>query len=540
MSSANMMIGFAIGYDLLWNDLDPAFREKLRAKLLLMARRQYYRGHLAKAKGTHYWQNDPANNHRWHRDGGLSLALCAIAGDGPGDEWVRAQMVEELRFIYDWLADDGSSHESPSYVVFGLPHLVLAFDACDRTFGTELMKHPFFKHIVDFRLHTITPGFSHTFGFGDSGERAFGGYHHALWRCLGDDPDPEQYRMLREFMAAEPKAFEFGWMGVAWHRPPTRQPRKPYPNVGYFPDLGAVFLRDKWEEGGVAMCFKCSPYGGEVLNRFRDAETIEHAPLLANSKPGRYINVAHDDPDANSIMLFADGAMMLKSDGYSKHKQTASQNTILVNGKGQLGSKKAVWTQPLRGVDMSELVEMFPPTQLPNGGILLQGEAGKAYEYERGKTLDVFRRTVVWLPGDYVLVLDRVQAPDLVEVTWLAQSKTAEMTDGTMRFGVDTAKLSGRLATLPEAETEVVDSPADHHGKPMELRQVRAVVGGQDVVIAAVFDPWRRGKLKLAVDQDGVVAVQGGFGLDRWQVAVPDAANPATVVGTRDGKSLMP
>jgi hypothetical protein len=74
----------------------------------------------------------------------------------------------------------------------------------------------------------------------------------------------------------------------------------------------------------------------------------------------------------------------------------------------------------------------------------------------------------------------------------------------------------------------------------MELRQVRAVVGGQDVVIAAVFDPWRRGKLKLAVDQDGVVAVQGGFGLDRWQVAVPDAANPATVVGTRDGKSLMP
>ena len=248
MSSANVMIGFAIGYDLLWNELAPPFREICRQKLLRMARRQYYRGHLAKAKGTHYWQHDPANNHRWHRNGGLALAVCAIAGDGPGDEWIRERMVEDLRFVHDWLAADGSSHESPSYIVFGLPHLVLAFDACDRVLGTDLMAHPFFRETVRFRLHTLAPGFTHTFGFGDSGEKAFGGYHHALWRCLGADGDPEEYRLLRQFMETQAKAFDFGWMGVVWHRPPRAEAGRPFPNVGHFPDLGMVFLRDGWGE----------------------------------------------------------------------------------------------------------------------------------------------------------------------------------------------------------------------------------------------------------------------------------------------------
>jgi hypothetical protein len=540
MSSANIMIGFALGYDLLWNDLDPAFREKLRAKLLLMARRQYYRGHLAKAKGVHYWQNDPANNHRWHRNGGLALALCAIAGDGPGDEWLRGRMVEDLRFVHDWLSDDGSSHESPSYIIFGLPHLVLAFDACDRVFGTDLMSHPFFPETVKFRLHTLTPGMTRTFGFGDSGEQAFGGYHHALWRCLGANGDPEEYRLLRKLMAKRPDAFAFGWMGVAWHRPPATGEGRPFPKVGMFPDLGMVFLRDGWGEDAVAMSFKCGPYGGEVLNRFRHAEAIEHAPLLANSRPGRYINVAHDDPDANSLMLYARGQMILKDDGYAKHKQTASHNTILVDGKGQLGSKGAVWSQPLKGVDMSSLVEMFDLVPLAGGGVVAQGEAGRMYAYARGKSLDLFRRTVIWLPADYVLVVDHVRAPDAVEVTWLAQSRDATSKGGEFALADGDATLVGALGSTADLGTTVVDSPADHRGKPMGYRQLRASANGQEIVTAMLLDPWQRGRLGVRVGAEGIVTVHGPFGTDQWRIAVPTADESAKVTGERDGKSLVP
>ena len=83
MGSSNVMAGVAMLYDWLYNDLDPAFREKVREKLLLMARRQYYWGHMMLTESGHYWQSDPANNHRWHRERGT------WAG-GAGDRGRRA------------------------------------------------------------------------------------------------------------------------------------------------------------------------------------------------------------------------------------------------------------------------------------------------------------------------------------------------------------------------------------------------------------------------------------------------------------------
>lgn len=532
MSSANVMIGFAIGYDLLWNDLEPDFRERLRAKLLLMARRQYYRGHLAKAKGTHYWQNDPGNNHRWHRDGGLALAVCAIAGDGPGDEWLRERLVEELRFVHHWLPEDGSSHESPSYLIFGLPHLVLAFDACDRVFGTNLMAHPFFRETARFRLHTLAPGFNHVFGFGDDNETGFGGYHHALWRGLGEGANPAEYALLRAFREAQPKAFEFGWMGLVWHRPPTG-PETPFPLVGVFPDLGLVCLRDGWGADAVALTFKCGPYGGLSLNEFRHAPEIAGVPFLAGSAPPRYINIAHDDPDANSFLLFAGGRMLAKSDGYANRKQTASHNTLLVNGKGQLG-EGGHWTQPVRGVDMRTLARLAGVTRLPGGGVIAEGEAGASYP-----GLALFRRALVWMPGDYVLILDQVGADAPVEASWLVQSRTAEAAGTRLTLADGEARVAGLLAASAELELTVTDSPADHRGKPLGYRQVRAAARGGALAIAAVLDPWNRGPLTLSMTGEGACEVRGPFGTDRWEIQVPDPARPARFQASRNGASLL-
>lgn len=537
MSSANIMVGVAIGYDLLWNELAPEFREQLRAKLLLMARRQYYRGHLAKAKGIHYWQGDPANNHRWHRDAGLSLAVCAIAGDGPGDEWLRERTVEELQFVHDWLPEDGSSHESPSYLIFGLSHLVLAFDACDRVFGTDLMAHPFFRETVGFRLQTLCPGFTRTFGFGDSGEEAFGGYHPALWRCLGPNGNPAEYELLRQFAATKPDAFEFGWQGLVWHQPPTGE-SQPVPLVGVFPDLGLVCLRDGWDENSVALSFKCGPLGGGSLNRFRNAETITGAPFLANTGPLRYINVAHDDPDANSFMLYAHGRMVAKDDGYAYHKQTASHNTLLINDQGQVGGGH--WSQPVKGVDMTTLARLVGVTRLPKGGVIAEGEAGASYIYAKGKSLTSFRRLLIWQPGDYVLTVDSILAPEPVTVTWLAQSRTAEATGNQFALADGDVAVTGALAASAPLDTTVVDSSADQRGRPLGYRQVQASAKSDTLLLAAVLDPWQRGSLAVSMTAAGTVEVKGPFGTDCWQVTVPDPAQPATVQGTRNGTNLLP
>ena len=145
MGAANIAVGAGLLYDVLYNDLDPALREKARQKVLLQARRQWYWGHLNGNNAIGYWQGDPQNNHRWHRDAGFALCTLAIAGDGPGDEYLLSKVHDELDFIAKWLPEDGTSHESPSYWVFGSPHLTLAMEVSDRCLGTHYLDLPYFK-----------------------------------------------------------------------------------------------------------------------------------------------------------------------------------------------------------------------------------------------------------------------------------------------------------------------------------------------------------------------------------------------------------
>jgi hypothetical protein len=84
----------------------------------------YYGGHLMRNPGPHYWQQDPQNNHRWHRNAGLLLAVLA-AYRGEVDDWLLTHAAKEVQFVVNWLPDDGSTHESPTYLVFGGSHLLL-------------------------------------------------------------------------------------------------------------------------------------------------------------------------------------------------------------------------------------------------------------------------------------------------------------------------------------------------------------------------------------------------------------------------------
>jgi hypothetical protein len=186
-----------------------------------------------------------------------------------------------------------------------------------------------------------------------------------------------------------------------------------------FDDIGVAFIRDGWEAGDVAGMFKCGPLGGFALNAFR------------NENKFQYINVAHDDPDANSFTLYKDGEYLAQTDGYSKHKQSRNHNTILINGMGQRvpgRGEAGVWTQPAVGnVDMTKMANLTA-WQVADKVVAIEGEASGAYldvtDKKLGKSrpkLDRYRRAMLWVKGDYVLVLDDIRAPQPVEITWLMQ-----------------------------------------------------------------------------------------------------------------------
>ncbi|MBI5831710.1 MAG: hypothetical protein HZB16_05270 [Armatimonadetes bacterium] len=279
--------------------------------------------------------------------------------------------------------------------------------------------------------------------------------------------------------------------------------------------------------------FKCGPLGGYLLNTYRARHGMG------------YVNVAHDDPDANSFMLFGGGEFLAESDRYSGQKRSANLNTILVNGVGQTvpgRDEGGTWSQP--GGDMSRMAVVCG--RAVNGRHLgIEGEASGAYAPNprgvRRPALDRYRRALLWAEGRYLLVLDDIRAPSAVDVDWLLQS-------GQVRVGADqryelvkgAATCPLQVAATAPLAASVVDSPADNKTKPLGWKQLRLRANTTALRLASVYDLWARGGLTVTLTADGadhaVVTVRGDGGIaDRWDWAAgAGRLDPSRIVG-QDG-----
>ena len=536
MSSANIMVGAALAYDWLYNDLEPVFRAQYRDKLLLMARRQYHQGHLMKLAGTHYWQGDPANNHRFHRNAGMTLAILAAAEEGKtDDDWLLAKTLEELRFVLRWLPEDGTCHESPTYSVFGNTHLMLAMDAGQRCYGEPFMDHPFFRAAPLYKLQTMRPDLKGVFGYGDSGGGTEG-YHNYLHRmCAYHDLADEQAAVARIEDINE-DFYAFTWFSVIWWRPLQTGSIESLPRHVLYPDVGLAYCRTGWRPSDVGAMFKCGPFGGYKLNEYRHRNGM------------RYVNVAHDDPDANSFILFADGEMLAETDRYSKHKQSANHNTILINGAGQVAAGRpegAAWSQP--GGDMSQMGVITSYSR--NGvNVAVEGEAAGSYladprQGPKRPALDRYRRTFLWIEGRYILVLDDIRAPEQVDITWLMQGPELDtLDDAEHRYVLEkgAASCPFQVTATGPVSAETTLSPADNRGEPLGWRQLRLKANTSAIRLASVYDPWHKGELTLGLNADtpnhATVVVTGPDLKHSWDwTAAEGRFGPSTVIGRDAG-----
>jgi hypothetical protein len=171
--------------------------------------------------------------------------------------------------------------------------------------------------------------------------------------------------------------------------------------------------------------------------------------------------------------------------------------------------------------------------------VVAEGEGAGAYP-----ALERFRRSVVWVKGSYLLVLDDIRGAKESEITWLVQADALEAVDaklGRFRLKSGPAALDLELVSDRELSACVDDSPAQHRGKKMGLKQVQAKAKARAVRFAALFDVWARGGLKVelaARDEDhAVVVVTGPEFKDTWEwQAAPALSYTSSVLkGRREG-----
>ncbi len=304
------MFGAALMWDWLYNDLEPAFREKFRRDLWFHARALYYLGHLGGNRGGDYWRGVPAYNHRWFRDSGLVLATLAAAEGKPAEQWLLGKVAAELQFMVAWLPDDGSNHEGPNYgSAIGM--LGMACQASDECLGTHHLDAAHFRAVAQYGLALAAPG-APGLCFGDcwyssrsGGTSTFflktAAYHHQADVIDG----------IRQVLKSSPDD-ENGWSSLLFDDPALADGQfARLPATAYARDLGITVMRDSWQDKAVTALFKCGPLGGAKIQGWREQQAKGGGGLP-------YVNVAHEHPDQNSFILLADGQYVAETDRYSR------------------------------------------------------------------------------------------------------------------------------------------------------------------------------------------------------------------------------
>ncbi|MFG0250215.1 MAG: DUF4962 domain-containing protein [Phycisphaeraceae bacterium JB051] len=545
MSAAHIMMGMAFAFDSLYNELEPTLRDQVQAKLWHHARAMYYGGHLRKNPGPHYWQNDPHNNHHWHRTAGALMAALAAYDGSVEQQWLLKQITDDVAWLARWLPKDGTSHESPTYLIFGTTQLTLMMQASDRCLDTHYLDLPFFKHFGEFLMYCQLPGTHKLIDYGDSGG-GFSAYSLAIYQAATKHQQAGIQKQLDQTIKTYPRSFEPSWFGIFWRGQTLSSDLSlERDQAKLFDDVGIALMRDGWEKGDVAGMFKCGPFGGYTLNEFR------------NQNEFCYINVAHDDPDANSFVIFKDGDYLAQTDRYSKHKQSQNHNTILINGMGQRVPGRrdnVVWTQPAVGdIDMSDMA-YITAWQQTDDVIAVEGEAAGSYleiddpkTYESRPALQRYRRSLFWVKGQYVLVLDHIQAPKPVNITWLMQGNDLLANDANhFEYTLSHKNASCAFAVAPLSHAgwkqQIVNATADHKGKLLGYRQLQLTKYASEVYLASVYFPWGgKGQIQLK-KQDGkqLITVTHDQLIDQWQwQSAADNATRSTILGTRQGKVLI-
>ena len=238
-------------------------------------------------------------------------------------------------------------------------------------------------------------------------------------------------------------------------------------------------------------------------------------------------------------------------------KVTRDHNTIIVDDKGQVGEGDG-FTQPPGDLDQTKLSYLTGWKTDEKGHVIIEGEAGAAYRGIEAKELKAaggvapdpvlskFRRTAIWLPGEYVLVLDDIaSASGAHNISWHAVSPTAT-TDGKGK-NTATTETGGTVDFQTVSNKDFTTTVAPNYllaGRfaSATVQQFQQNINTDAVKFATVIDPWKKGAEVKMTEANGIatVTVHSSAGDDTWTwQSAADNSTPSLIDGKRGGRPLI-
>ena len=391
LAAGHQLFGLGIVYDWCYEGLGEPARRTIRATLARRGGAMFE----AAATGRVWWPRSYLQNHLWVNACGLAVAGLAVFDEVEGaDRWVGLPL-EKFRRTAEALGPDGASHEGVGYWQYGVEYLLKFMHLSRELLGVDLHDHPWWRNTAAYARYLTLPRQAWTRGssivdLADCPRANWYGPDYLLRRLAAEFNDPYAQWHARQVDEANIAAPGAPWLNLVWFDPAVApKPPADLPTLRHFADMGIASARTGWAGDESLLVLKCGPFIGH------------HAVQAFARDPGG----GHVHPDANHFVLFGAGEWLVRDDGY-RAKRTGQHNTLLVNGKGQLGEGR-MWFSGGACLTHKSRPRILRADSTPALDHLA-GDAAGAYPPEAG--LQRFVRRLLWLKPDVLIVVDDVVA----------------------------------------------------------------------------------------------------------------------------------
>lgn len=465
LAAGHLLYGMGWGYDLLYNDLSPAERTRIREKLVKQARLLHDFFKPKSGKTYAYSQN-----HTFIPISGLAVTAYALMDEVPeAKEWAATSRAIFDRVLATY-SQDGYFYESMEYWIFSTPWLVHYMDAHEHATGEDLYQStPGLKEAHKYVSHITLPGAEFNFDFGDI-------YAGPVTRARkGDDYQRERiggkfrtnynilYNLASRYSSSDAQgvaewlkskgqvnAEEF-WTFI-WYNPKLKStPISQQPTNHYFEDHGVVFWRNSWNDDATAFAFKAGPPEGHS------------ATAKVKAFPDWRLSSGHAHPDSGSFIIWSNGRYLTGDSGYAGVPLTEHHNTVSFDGKGQ--AKEGNGHDAFSGVSYDRMDKIVITDVKFENGVAITADLAAAYEPELGVE-SFIRKFVFTAPGDF-RIDDEIKTTRPSLITSYLHSDTLITGDkGQFIFEPGSTSLSVTLAEPSAYKTTIEKNILTAPGRP--------------------------------------------------------------------------
>lgn len=452
LAAGYQLLGLALAYDWLQSDLDANLRETIRQTLIRRGRQ------MRKQSDIFYWQKTYLQNHMWVSLVGLTAAALALMDDPEVGGEVRpwfTHSLEKFRRTEELLGPDGASHEGTTYYSLGIDALLkfwnLAADLSD-----QKPESSWWKNTGYYRLYMALPKNSWTkvndvVDFADSIRADWVGPDYYLHRLAAINRDGYIEGLARA-TAPISTCGGFGacWLNLIWFDPSV-QPKSEttLPTLRHFADMEIVSSRSGWSGDESLVAFKCGPALGHTATRLLDYDA----------------GAAHVHPDANHFVVFGNGEWLIRSDNY-RFKGTDDHNTLLIDGKGQMGEDEPTFNNR-RQASVGSWFQATEQVKTKANPHIVAAQSNAQFDYMVGDATEAYRaksglrrfvRQMVFLKPDVLIVADdvRTDGPHDLELRFHPQIPSTP--DGFGGYISKGTKAVLRVTPFPSAGVDVAGS----------------------------------------------------------------------------------